>query len=221
MYLNDLKDVGGFMINKIKKKDNYNFVYKTEYKNYKAIGSKNGKYRNYLEWEQSIREKYKNVTIDTLNNFIHFLNKKQRNSEFIKTCFISFTFPFFILLISMLLSFIPTLNNIEQDIIQINENVSKFICETKLDTHKLSSTEIRNMKIQDFKDTEMETLNWKIESIKSLKRDFLLIDLLCLVVVLIFVIRAGKAHNDIYFYLDYKNIIIENLKLRTLKKGSN
>lgn len=107
---------------KNKKKDNYNFNKKEEYKKYKSIGSVSKYYKNYCEWNDYISEKYKNVSSNSLINFIAYLNKKARQITYRKErisnyqLYIAIIIPFIGLLLTLFITLQQNYSNIKQAI---------------------------------------------------------------------------------------------------------
>ncbi len=107
---------------KNKKKDDYNFNKKEEYKKYKSIGSASKYYKNYCEWNDYISEKYKNVSSNSLINFIAYLNKKARQITYRKErisnyqLYIAIIIPFIGLLLTLFITLQQNYTNIKQAI---------------------------------------------------------------------------------------------------------
>lgn len=61
----------------------YNFDLYVEYSDYCNIGKKGAKYSKYSDWEEKLKEKHKNLLLETnYTNFAHYLNKLKRDYEF-------------------------------------------------------------------------------------------------------------------------------------------
>ena len=95
---------------------------KEEYKTYKSIGSASKYYKKYCEWNDYISEKYKNVSSNSLINFIAYLNKKARQITYRKErisnyqLYIAIIIPFIGLLLTLFITLQQNYTNIKQAI---------------------------------------------------------------------------------------------------------
>lgn len=208
---------------KNKKKDNYNFNKKEEYKKYKSIGSVSKYYKNYCEWNDYISEKYKNVSSNSLINFIAYLNKKARQITYRKErisnyqLYIAIIIPFIGLLLTLFITLQQNYSNIKQaihDVFTEQIQIQNFSLTEESSTEKtfldndgeISSTEkvieIREKakNLQELVDTYSQTSNVI----------FLFSIIVCLYIILAlfhYTKQLDTDNRETDFYNDYIKIL--------------
>lgn len=112
-----------------KRMKDYNFNEKEEYRQYKKIGKK-GVYKNYIEWEKSILNKYVNITdARFIKNFKAYLNRKRYQLEHRRDNLAQVLIPFLALLITLAL----TLPSVLEGIIQRYDSLENDMINTYLE----------------------------------------------------------------------------------------
>jgi hypothetical protein len=101
----------------------YNFDEKKEYKHYRKVGKK-GTYKNYTEWDNYVRNKYKNVTYISIVNFDAYLKAKCDNCEIRRDTLVQTLIPFLILVISFSMMIPSVIEGITQRHINLLNDIS-------------------------------------------------------------------------------------------------
>ncbi|WP_313180709.1 hypothetical protein [Lacrimispora sp.] len=174
---------------------NYDFDEKKEYKQYGEVGIK-GTYKNYTEWDNYIRNKYKNVTYKSIINFKAYLKAKSDNYKNRRDTLVQTLIPFLILVISLSITFPSIIEGITQRHVNLLNDISSTL---------------KNVESSKTIDKELEILEVRIKREESNDKLISYSVIICYILIIFSTIAYYLIHfyllKKITFYKDYCRVL--------------
>ncbi|EXG87930.1 hypothetical protein K413DRAFT_4835 [Clostridium sp. ASBs410] len=180
----------------------YNFNENKEYKQYKNVGSKKGLH-NYIKWEDSVLQKYKNITDPRfIKNFKAYIKRKCTRTENRRDVLLQLIIPFVVLMISFALAFPSVYIGLSQEQDGILGDLDNTYFDNMV-TNKATIHELAPAQVKLYK--ERIELHDKVA--KLALYNVYLVYFLIIICGVVYWILFRKMMSKINFYKDYYEIL--------------